>query len=436
LVLFFKKELLMTTLKQCLLLAGGLATRLGDLAAKTPKPVQDIAGRPFLAWLMRELIRFGVEDFVILTGHLPHAVEDAVRNAAAGLPTRVTLTFSEEPNRAGTGGALFHAAPLLHDRFLLCNGDSLFDCNLAALLADFARDDPTVEARMLVREIPDATRYGTVTLDTDRVTAFHERPHAGGQAAPGLINAGIYAMDRRVVSRLTASCSLERDLLAPLAEAGALRATRQDGWFVDIGIPDDLAHARRELPAILNRPALFLDRDGVLNHDHGYVGFRHNWDWIPGALEAIKLATDRRWHVFVVTNQAGVARGLYTEADVTALLSWVADEARRHGGTIDDMRYCPYHPEGTVPAYRRASDWRKPGPGMILNLIADWSLQPEHCVMIGDQTTDMAAAAAAGIRGVLFDGVNLRDTVAGIVKAGGDVPSPPDPPSFIKKRPN
>jgi D-glycero-D-manno-heptose 1,7-bisphosphate phosphatase len=409
------------TIRQCVILAGGLATRLGSIAAETPKPVLEVGGHPFVAWLMREWLRFGVNEFVFLTGHLPEAVEDAVRNAAEGLPAPVTVAFSQEPAPAGTGGALFHAAPLLHDRFLLCNGDSLFDCNLAALLAGFAQDGPGVLGRMLVRDVADATRYGTVALEGDRVTAFRERPAPDAAARPGLINAGIYALDKRVLASLTPSCSLERDLLAPLAAAGALRATLQDGWFVDIGIPDDLAHARRELPAILNRPALFLDRDGVLNHDHGYVGHRDHWDWMPGALEAVRLATDHGWHVFVVTNQSGVARGLYTEADVKALLAWMADEARRHGGTIDDTRYCPYHPDATVPAYRRVSDWRKPGPGMILNLIADWGLVPQHCALIGDQTTDLEAAAAAGITGVLFDGVNLRDTVAGVLSRGGGV---------------
>ena len=394
------------TLRQCAILAGGLATRLGDIAAETPKPVLQVAGRPFIAWLMREMLRFGVEEFVILTGHLPRAVEDAVLTAADGLPRRVTVRFSEEPQRAGTGGALHHAGPLLADRFLLCNGDSLFDCNIAALLAGFAQDGPDVLGRMVVRQVADASRYGTVTLDGDRVTAFSERP-ADPQAGAGLINAGIYALDRRVIDRLSPSCSLERDLLAKLAGAGALRATRQHGWFVDIGIPDDLTHARREMAGCLDRPALFLDRDGVLNIDHGYVGSRDRWEWVPGARETVAQASAHGWHVFIVTNQAGVARGLYGEADVDALQLWVADELRRAGGTLDDWRYCPYHTEGRVDAYRRESDWRKPAPGMILDLLSTWEIEPRHCIMIGDKDSDMQAAARAGIAGHLFTGGNL-----------------------------
>ena len=158
----------------------------------------------------------------------------------------------------------------------------------------------------------------------------------------------------------------------------------------------------------------------MLNHDHGYVGARDRWDWIDGAREAIRLATTRGWHVFVVTNQSGVARGYFTEAAVQDLLGWVADETRRAGGTIDDLRYCPYHPDAPLAAYRQASDWRKPGPGMLRDLIRAWELDPARCVMVGDQPSDLAAAAAAGMRGVRFTGGNLARCVGPLLGAGAE----------------
>jgi D-glycero-D-manno-heptose 1,7-bisphosphate phosphatase len=402
-------------IRQCAILAGGLGTRLGAITAATPKPVLDIGGRPFLGWLMQELLRFGVNEFLLLTGHLSHAVEQAVREAAAALPRRVGLRFSTEPSPAGTGGALFHAADLLDEQFLLCNGDSLFDCNLAALLADAAGDPQQTVGRMLLRRIEDASRYGVVTLDEHRVTAFHARPDAG---FPGIINAGIYAFDRSVLAHVTPVCSLENDVLPALARSGRLTGTVADGWFIDIGIPQDLSRARTELPERLgHRPALFLDRDGVLNVDHGHVGTRDRWDWIPGALDTIRLATETGWHVFVVTNQSGVARGLYDEAAVQDLLDWLGEQARLHRGTVDDARYCPYHPDGALAEYRRISDWRKPQPGMLLDLIRAWHLEPERCVLIGDQPTDLDAATAAGMRGHLFRGGNLVEFVRPILAA-------------------
>ena len=402
------------TLRQCAILAGGLATRLGTITREIPKPVLEIGDRPFLAWLMRELQRWGVEEFVILTAHLSQAVQNAVEDAATSLPKPARLVFTEEPHPAGTAGALRHAAPHLDERFLLCNGDSLFDTNLAPLLADFAADGPDVMARLMLAGMADASRYGVVTMRGDQIAAFAERPPPG---QPGTINTGIYALNRRIIDRCPATGSLERDVLSPLAAEGALRGTRGTGFFIDIGIPDDLERARRSLAAVCTRPALFLDRDGVLNHDHGYVGFREHFDWVDGALETIKRATSLGWHVFVVTNQSGIARGMYTEDDARGLLAWVADQARLHGGTIDDARYCPYHPEGTVPAYRRASDWRKPGPGMILNLISAWQLSPARCIMVGDQSSDEQAAMAAGVAGHVFPGGNLLDFVAPLLQA-------------------
>ncbi len=401
------------TIRQCAVLAGGLGTRLGALTAETPKPILPCGDRPFLAWLLREFVRFGVSEFLLLTGHLSAVVEGSLREIEASLPVNARLSLSEEPFRAGTGGALFRARDRLDERFLLVNGDSLFDCNLAVLLARSAADGADVSGRIVLRRMEDASRYGVVELDDDRVTAFRERPPAG---SAGLINAGVYLFDRSVTESMSPRCSLEGEVMPQLARSGRLRGLPASGYFRDIGIPEDLARARTELPVRMRRPALFLDRDGVINVDHGWVGTRDRFEWIPGAIEAIRMATEAGWHVFVVTNQSGVARGLYDEAAVLALHAWMADEVRRHGGTIDDIRYCPFHEEAVVPAYRRASDWRKPAPGMILDLIARWELDPARCVMVGDQARDMQAAAACGVAGHLFPGGNLASFVKPILQ--------------------
>ena len=398
----------MATIRQMAILAGGLATRLGAISAETPKAALPIGGRPFLAWQMQEISRYGVEEILFLCGHLSDRLREIVTAIAAELPKKLIIRFSEEPVRAGTGGALFHARALLDERFLLCNGDSFFDTNLAALLAAGEGDGPEVLARMVVREVADTSRFGLVTLDGDRVAAFAER----GGAHPGLINAGIYLLDRRIVGEIPEICSLERDVLPPLVQAGAVRATIGAGYFIDIGIPDDLVRAEQELPAVLKRRALFLDRDGTINIDYGWVGSRARWEFVAGAEDTIRMATEAGWHVFIVTNQSGVARGFYDVADVESLHAWVADRVRQCGGTIDDIRIAPHHPDAIVPEYRGDSDWRKPKPGMLLDLLRAWQLDPGRCVLVGDQATDVAAAEAAGMPGYRFTGGNLADFVA------------------------
>jgi D-glycero-D-manno-heptose 1,7-bisphosphate phosphatase len=390
------------TVTQCAILVGGLGTRLGALTAQTPKPLLPCGDRPFLAWLMREFTRFGVTDFLLLTGHLSEVVENAIPTIAATLPRGARISVSREPIRAGTGGAVFHARDRLADRFFLCNGDSLFDTNLAALLGAHA----PATGRILLRRLDDASRYGVVDLEGDRVTDFLERPPTG---TPGLINAGVYVFNRDLLDTLRPVCSLEAEVMPRLAREGRLRGVIGDGYFRDIGVPEDFARSQTEVPATLRRRALFLDRDGVINVDHAYVGTRERFEWIDGAREAVARATRAGWHVFIVTNQAGVARGFYSEAEARALMAWVEDEIRRAGGTIDDLRYCPFHPEARVPAYRALSDWRKPAPGMVLDLLRVWELDAGRCVMVGDQATDRAAAAAAGVAFRLFRGGRLDD---------------------------
>nr|WP_312010233.1 HAD family hydrolase [Bradyrhizobium cenepequi] len=163
---------------------------------------------------------------------------------------------------------------------------------------------------------------------------------------------------------------------------------------------------------VIERPAVFFDRDGVLNEDAGYVFEIAKLRWIKGAREAIKIVNDAGYFAFVVTNQSGVARGLYEEAHVNALHDWMAAELAKAGAHIDAFEYCPYHPEATLEKYRQISERRKPGAGMITDLLKRFPVDVSRSILVGDSPTDLEAARSAGTTGHLFRGGNLAQFLA------------------------
>lgn len=162
------------------------------------------------------------------------------------------------------------------------------------------------------------------------------------------------------------------------------------------------------MPSATPLKAVFFDRDGVLNIDHGYVHDPLKMEWVPGAREAVAILSRAGVRTIVVTNQAGVARGYYAEDAILRMHDAMQTEIGKLGGQLDALYYCPFHKDAVVDAYRHDDHPdRKPNPGMILRGLGDWSLDPADCILVGDNDTDVQAAQRAGVQGLLFPGGDL-----------------------------
>ena len=151
------------------------------------------------------------------------------------------------------------------------------------------------------------------------------------------------------------------------------------------------------------RAGLFLDRDGVINFDHGYVHKIQDFEFIPGIFDLVRAANYSGFVVVVITNQAGIGRGYYTEQDFLFLRDWMCQRFIERNAQIDDVFYCPFHPIYGIGKYKMDSSSRKPGPGMILDAIKKHNIDPSKSLLIGDKKSDLAAGKAAEIqRNILF----------------------------------
>jgi D-glycero-D-manno-heptose 1,7-bisphosphate phosphatase len=154
--------------------------------------------------------------------------------------------------------------------------------------------------------------------------------------------------------------------------------------------------------------AVFLDRDGVINEDEGYTHTPDAFRFVPGAPGAVGWLNRQGWLAIVVTNQSGIGRGYYSEAEFVGFTRWIEARLADAGAHLDATYYCPHHPSDAEGAYRIRCACRKPEPGMLKAALADFGLDPRRCLMVGDKQSDMEAASACGVPSLLYTGGDLE----------------------------
>lgn len=167
------------------------------------------------------------------------------------------------------------------------------------------------------------------------------------------------------------------------------------------------------------KKAVFLDRDGVINFDAGYVHRKEDFSFLPGVLQAASRLTQAGWLLVVVTNQSGIARGFYSEEDFQRLEHWMEEQFLQAGAKIAHAYFCPHHPQGVLPQYRCICNCRKPAPGMFLQAARDLHIDLPASICFGDKRSDMQAAAKAGVGKRILLGTNGTHLPASVPEATG-----------------
>ncbi len=380
---------------ECVVLAGGMGTRLRSVVADLPKCLAPVAGRPFLDWLLDDLEGAGAGHIILSLGYLHEAVEKHL----AEHPRNARISCVVEDTPLGTGGGVKLALEqATEDDVFILNGDTFFGVDYAGM-SRFHRSHDAV-ATLALKTMRDFSRYGEVRCDGDwRITAFREKQ----PCAVGLINCGVYLLRRSALASLPEKFSLEKEFFEPLAAEGSLTGYRSEGYFIDIGIPEDYARAQRDFASGAWRPyrfdALLLDRDGVINvlRPGDYVKTPDEFVFCDGALEALRLLEPLFRRIVIVTNQRGVGRGLMTPADLDTIHAGMLESIREAGGRIDRIYCCT--------AVGPEDPRRKPNPGMALEVRADYpDVDFARSIMVGDSSSDEEFASRAGIPCVRLNG--------------------------------
>jgi D-glycero-D-manno-heptose 1,7-bisphosphate phosphatase len=179
----------------------------------------------------------------------------------------------------------------------------------------------------------------------------------------------------------------------------------------------------------MHHKALFLDRDGVVNVDHGYVYQPEKFEFVAGVFEACQAFVNAGYKLIIVTNQSGIGRGYYTESDFHVLTDWIIAQFKMHNVDIEGVYFCPHHPKNALPEYLKECMCRKPAPGMLLQGITEHRIDPSQSIMVGDKLSDMQAARQANIAtrvlvrsGQTFDASTL-DAADYVCDSLADVPA-------------
>lgn len=363
------------------ILAGGKGTRIKKFLKDNPKPLLNINNKPFLSYLLNHYAKFNFEKIFILAGYRGEKIKKKYNNKLINL-SKIEVIKEETP--LGTGGALSLLKNKKINDFILINGDSIF------LIDKFHNLSKNTIFLTSNKNYKSNSKLNGLRLDKKNFINFSKRSN--------LMNAGVYFFKKNFLKHVTKKkISLENDILPKMIEKGRIRGKYNNCFFLDIGTPKNFLLARRLFKKKFFKPAIFLDRDGVINYDNGYTHLFKNFKFKPNVIKALKLIQNKNYYIFIITNQAGIGKGIFKIEDFFKLHKQINNFLMKKHIHINDIKFCPYHPKAKIKKYKKKTNLRKPGNLMILDIIKNWNINLKKSFMIGDKFSDKLAAKKSNI---------------------------------------
>jgi D,D-heptose 1,7-bisphosphate phosphatase len=390
---------------QVVIQAGGKGTRVSSVANDIPKPMIPICGKPILEYQIECLKKNGLTEITIVIGHLGQHIKDYFND---GSRFECNISYYTETEPLGTAGALYKLENLSDD-FILLNGDIIFDIDFSRLI-DFHHEK---KAYATLAVHPNSHPFDSALIscnDNAQVTGWlnkeDERTYYKNQ-----VNSGIHILSVDLIKNCPQTkekIDLDRDILKPSIPSNRIFAYSTPEYIKDMGTPERFAQVTFDIEKgtvsqknlSVRQKCVFLDRDGTINQFNNFITKPEDFELIDGTADAIKKINSLGYLAIVITNQPVIARGEVDFQTLELIHMKMETELGKHGAYIDDLFFCPHHPDkgfpGERPEYKIECGCRKPKPGMILQAAEKYNIDLSMSYMAGDEKRDIGAAQAAG----------------------------------------
>ncbi len=366
-----------------IILAGGYGTRLKSITKNLPKPLVKINGFPLISYVLMNVSKYKFKKIYILAGYKGYLLKKKFHMKKINL-TKIEVLIEKKPE--GTGRALWNIRKKIKNNFILVNGDTIFKINFE----DF-----------LKRSLEYKNKICTVALCKNNKNNYNKKLNnliikndlIKFSKSGKLMNGGIYFFKKEIFQYIKKNnYSLENDIIKSLISKKKVIGFKFNDYFIDVGTPETYSKAIVQINKLFKKPAAILDRDGVINYDYGYVHSIDNFKFRKNVINGIKYLIKKNYYIFIVTNQAGIAKKKFKENDFYELHKKVNKFLKSKKIYTDDIRFSPFHKKAKIKRYRINSNLRKPNIGMINELKKNWSIDFKKSFVIGDQKSDQLMA--------------------------------------------